>query len=214
MDSIRVKLRAETIKLDGLLAFYVVFASTNIDLDRRTLIEATETGWWYSSQLAGQKRIVVFHTDDCDPSAKMARKPDAFLDMLHKDTTHISQTINDIDYRPMSGAGTNYPRCTAAGSSFLSPFGDQADRWCAVGDAAIAFDPLSSQGMITAIRMGCSVGIMLAKQLFPSADSKKAIDLESVKGLFDEARKDYEKKKGYFYSQSMFASAFWQRRRE
>lgn len=209
------KLGAKTVKLDGLLAFYSVFSSTDTDQDRRTLIEATETGWWYSSQLADHKRVVVFHTDDCDPAAKAARKQADFLEMLHKETTYISQTIHDVDYRPMSGTGINYPRCTAAGSSFLMPFGNQEDRWCAVGDAAIAFDPLSSQGMITALRMGCSVGNMLAKQLSaPSTLSEDPIDLESVNRLLEETRKDYEQKKQYFYNQAMFGGDFWQRRRQ
>ncbi|KAG8741250.1 hypothetical protein FRC10_003130 [Ceratobasidium sp. 414] len=209
-----MKIGAKTVKLDGLLAFYTVFSSTNVDKDSRTLIEATEVGWWYSSRLPDQRRIVVFHTDDCDPPAKAARKQDGFMDMLHRDTTHISQTISDNDYRPMSGIGAGYPRCTSAGSSFLSPFGDQEERWCAVGDAAMAFDPLSSQGMMTALRMGHSVGAMLAKQLLPANTPGDSTDVESVTELFEETRRDYELKRRYFYAQSMFEGAFWQRRRD
>ncbi|KAG8684015.1 hypothetical protein FRC08_013946, partial [Ceratobasidium sp. 394] len=212
--SVARKIGAKTAKVDGLLAFYTVFATTDVDKDSRTLLEATEIGWWYSSRLPDQRRIVVFHTDDCDPAAKAARKQDGFMDMLHRDTTYISQTIHDNDYRPMSGTGTGYPRCTSAGSSFLSPFGSQGEQWCAVGDAAIAFDPLSSQGMMTALRMGCSVGTMLAKQLLPADTSGDSMDIESVTCLFEEIRRDYELKKRYFYAQSMFDGAFWQRRRE
>ncbi|KAF8597164.1 FAD/NAD(P)-binding domain-containing protein [Ceratobasidium sp. AG-I] len=211
--SVAQKLGASTVKLDGLLAFYVVFSSTNIDQDTRTLIEATETGWWYSSLLSNQKRIVVFHTDDCDPSAKTARKQAGFMEMLHEDTSHISRTINDIDYRPMREAGVNYPRCTAAGSSFLSSFGSQEDQWCAVGDAAIAFDPLSSQGMITALRMGYSVGTMLSNQIFPSKDAAAPTDIKTIEELFGKVRSDYEQKRRYFYAQSMFEGDFWQRRK-
>lgn len=135
------------------------------------------------------------------------------MDMLHEDTTHISRTISDNDYRPLLGTGASYPRCTSAGSSFLFPFGSQSDRWCAVGDAAMAFDPLSSQGMITALRMGCSVGAMISNQLFPSMSTAPA-DVESVGKLFDEVKKDYEKKKHYFYGHSMFGGSFWQRRKD
>ena len=191
-----------------------MFSSPSPDRDHRTLIEATETGWWYTSQLAHNERVVAFHTDDCDPSSKHARKHEGFLDML-RNTTQISQIIEDSDYRLVSGIGTNYPRCTAAGSSFLEPFGDESGQWCAVGDAAIAFDPLSSQGMITALRMGCSVGIMLSKQLQQrdSDDTVESIDFNFVKTLFEDTRKDYEKKRLYFYKQSMFDGDFWQRRR-
>jgi len=206
---------AKTVKLDRLLAFYAVFHSHSHDLDHRTLIEATESGWWYTSQLAHHKRVVVFHTDDRDPSSKFVRKQEGFLDTL-RNTTHISQTIENNDYCLISDDGMNYPRCTAANSSFLEPFGDESDQWCAVGDAAMAFDPLSSQGIITALRMGCSVGIMLSKQVQHSGSSKEAVepmDLNSVKTLYEAARRDYGQKRAYFYKQSMFSSDFWQRRK-
>lgn len=201
-------------KLDGLLAFYALMGTTNADLDRRTLIEATENGWWYSSQLSDNKRVVVFHTDDQDASSKRARKQEGFLDMLQS-TIHISRIIENIDYRVISGAG--YPRCTAAGSSYLEPFGDEADQWCAVGDAAVAFDPLSSQGMITALRMGGSLGIVLARKLqqsgAPQGSTESELGLDLVRKQYEECRKDYEKKRSYFYRQSMFSSEFWQRQK-
>jgi hypothetical protein len=131
--------------------------------------------------------------------------------------THISQIIEENDYRLPSGVGTNYPRCTAANSSFLKPFGDESDQWCSVGDATIAFDPLSSQGIITALWMGCSVGITLSKQfqhLGSSTETVESINLNSVKTLYEEARKDYEEKRTYFYKQPMFNSDFWQRRKQ
>ncbi|KAF8688487.1 Tryptophan halogenase, partial [Rhizoctonia solani] len=80
---------AKTVRLDSLIAFYTVFSSTDVDPDYRTLVEATETGWWYSSQLSDQKRVVVFHTDDCDAPAKVARRLDGFMDLLHADTAYI-----------------------------------------------------------------------------------------------------------------------------
>ncbi|KAG8870726.1 hypothetical protein FRB97_009428 [Tulasnella sp. 331] len=219
--SVAHKLGAKVVKLDRLLAFYGVFSSPNLDRDRRTVIEATEDGWWYTSQLANQQRVVAFHTDDCDPVAKRARYRDGFLDLLYQTTTHVSNILELNDWRLLSGQGHAFPRCTAAGSSFMEPLGDEHERWCAVGDAAVAFDPLSSQGIITALRMGCSVGIMISKQLqlSQSTDMDKPVeagsfDLNSVKRAYLQIREDYEKKGRYFYDQSMFSSDFWLRRRE
>ncbi|KAF7974879.1 hypothetical protein HWV62_11143 [Athelia sp. TMB] len=195
--SVAHKIGAKTVKLDGMLAFYALMSTTNADLDHRTLIEATENGWWYSSQLADNRRIVAFQTDDQDPASKRARKSEGFLDML-RDTVHLSQLVEETDYRIISGAG--YPRCTAAGSSYLQPFGNEVDQWCAVGDAAVAFDPLSSQGMITALRLGGSLGIVLARKLQhldEPADPSNSSSLEIVQTQCDDCRKDYEKKRGY-----------------
>ncbi|KAF8688488.1 geranylgeranyl reductase, partial [Rhizoctonia solani] len=207
------KLGAKTVKADSLIAFYTVFSSTDVDPDYRTLVEATETGWWYSSQLSDQKRVVVFHTDDCDAPAKVARRLEGFMDLLHADTVHVSKIITDIDYRPMAGSNMSYPQCTAAGSSFLSPYGDKDSQWCAVGDAAIAFDPLSYQGMITALHMGCTVGIMLARQLSPSTELRESFNFDSIKNIFDTVRDDYEQKKQLHYARSIYDGEFWARRK-
>jgi len=157
------KLGAKTVKNDALLAFYTLFTSPIPDEDHRTLIEATETGWWYTSKLSNQTRIVVYHTDDTNPTSKRARRREGFLDLLNTDTLHISQIIEGNDYQPFSDS--NFPHCTAACTSYLEPSVDENMCWIAVGDAAMAFDPLSSQGMITALRMGFSVGKMIGRRL-------------------------------------------------
>ncbi|KAF8201994.1 hypothetical protein K438DRAFT_1965448 [Mycena galopus ATCC 62051] len=212
--SVAQKLGAKTLKIDGLLAFYALFSSSELDSDNRTFIEATETGWWYSSQLAGHKRVVVFHTDDRDPASKVARKQPGFLDMLYGDTKHISAIVDEGDYH--IDAEGNYPRCTAAGTSCLAPFGSQVDNWCAVGDAAMAFDPLSSQGIITSLRSGVAVGEMLAEELrqHHHLSTLTVGGLTSIANLYNATWEDYGKKRLYFYTQSMFNSDFWQRRRQ
>ncbi|KAG8752120.1 hypothetical protein FRC14_007332 [Serendipita sp. 396] len=211
--SVARKLGAKTIKKDALLAFYAVFKSPAEDWDHRTLIEATETGWWYTSQLANHTRIVVYHTDDTDPSSKHARKREGFLNLLYTDTTHISKTIEDNDYQIL--AESNYPRCTAACSSYLEPMTNEAECWTAVGDAAMAFDPLSSQGMITALRSGCLVGEILCQRLDGVKREEAATQTErsSIEEVFLPILSDYEKKKKLFYGLARFDGEFWMRRR-
>jgi flavin-dependent dehydrogenase len=43
--------------------------------------------------------------------------------------------------------------------------------WLAVGDAALSFDPLSSQGILTALYTGMEVGLTLLAQLSGNADA-------------------------------------------
>ena len=183
LTSFVVKLGAKVLKTDALLAFYSLFISSEDDNDHRTLIEATESGWWYTSQLAQNRRIVVYHTDDDDPSAKLARKPDGFLDLLHNQTNHISQTILGRNYN--LPPGTKFPSCTAAGSSILDPICDDVERWCAVGDAAMGFDPLSSQGIITALNAGCFIGEELAKRITMESERTGSDEICSIPDYFD-----------------------------
>ena len=49
---------------DALVGCYRVFQTTSaIDSDLSTTIESESLGWWYSSRIPGQRRVVVFFTD-------------------------------------------------------------------------------------------------------------------------------------------------------
>lgn len=200
-------------KTDKLLAFYSLFVSRDDsgDTDNRTLIEASESGWWYSSRLSHNRRVVAYHTDDDDPSAKLARTPDGFLELLHNHTHHVSGIIRGCDYE--FPPGIKFPRHTAAGSSSLDPICDETEHWCAVGDAAMAFDPLSSQGMVTALRSGCFIGEELAKRVAMESDNAGSVGIRSIPGYFEVICAKYEKEKKYHYSQARFDGEFWEKRR-
>ncbi|KXN82814.1 Putative FAD-dependent oxidoreductase LodB [Leucoagaricus sp. SymC.cos] len=203
-----LKLGAKIQKTDKLLAFYSLFVSSEDDADYRTLIEATESGWWYTSCTSHNRRIVVYHTDDDDPSAKLARTPDGFLNLLHNHTHYISQIITEHNYNFPPEA--RFPRSTAAGSSVLDPICDETERWCAVGDTAMAFDPLSSQGIITALNAGCFVGDELAKRISFGTDVPTS---DKMRSYFAAIGQKYEREKKYYYRQARFDGRFWTRRR-
>ncbi|TFK38752.1 hypothetical protein BDQ12DRAFT_651084 [Crucibulum laeve] len=214
--SLARKLGAKTIKRDTLLALYTIFHLTAgvEDPDYRTIIEASESGWWYTSQLPNSKRVVVYHTDESDPTSRIARKQDGFLNLLHSETSHISTLILEQKYDLLRDSGIQHPRCTVACSSYLEPCCDQGapSEWYAVGDAAMAFDPLSSQGMITALKMGCIVGDAIGRQLEalqPVVETRNVVDNYML------VRAKYEKEKLYFYRQvDRFNGEFWRRRQE
>jgi len=202
--SVATKIGARIITSDPLLAFYATFTSppwdslshSAVDNDHRTIIEATPNGWFYSALLSQDPctRIVAFHTLPAHPSAKCVRRRDGFLEVLHASTTHISAIIQKNDYEMSPG---RFPCCTAAGSSHLDRMCDADDRWIAVGDSAMAFDPLSSQGMMTALEMGYYVGAVLADQI---SDSKLGEDTCSeIAEMYRRTGEDYGKHRAYYY---------------
>ncbi|KAF8630506.1 hypothetical protein AX15_002877 [Amanita polypyramis BW_CC] len=198
--SVAHKIGAKTIKSDSLLAFYALFESCEEDEEHHVLIEAAESGWWYTTQLAENKRIIVYHTDDDEPPSKIARKPDGFMQLLYE-TVHVLKVVQNYGYSILE----NYPRCTAAWSSILHPLCDEEKRWCAVGDAAMAFDPLSSQGMIAALSVGCFVGELIG--------SSGGVNADSISEYHDKVGKKYEKEKKYYYGQvPRFSKKFWRKR--
>ncbi len=210
LTNLLLKLGATTLKNDKLLAFYSLFVSSGDDGDRRTLIEATESGWWYTSSLPHNRRIVVYHTDDNDPSAKLVRTPDGFLNLLHNHAHHISSIITaySYDFPP----GQKFPRSTAASSSVLDPICDNVEHWCAVGDAAMAFDPLSSQGMITALNAGCFIGEELAKRISMELEGAVSDGICSIPDYYAVLAEKYEKEKKQYYRLARFDGGFWAKR--
>lgn len=180
------------------------------DQDHRTLVEAVDAGWFYTSQLSGERRLVVYHTDGNDPSSKTARTQEGFLDLMRSQTTHISRLITTLCYEVVQEPGVSYPRHTAAYSSRLFPAEDEDARWSAVGDAAMAFDPLSSQGMLTALRAGSILGLELAHRLSGTGGPRR-----SMADVFEVIGKDYESKKALHYgSVQRFDTAFWLARKQ
>lgn len=184
------------------------------DNDHCTLIEATPDGWFYTSQVPTPSpeyttaRVVAFHTHPNHLAAKRARRLDGFMKLVQSSTTYTSSLLQKSQYE-LSSSGA-FPVCTTAGTSYLDKPYDMEERWIAVGDAAMAFDPLSSQGMMTALEMGYCVGTLLGARLLHAADKytggdvdvadvyvREAMGLEQV---FQSVRDEYQQHRAYYYT--------------
>jgi flavin-dependent dehydrogenase len=125
---------------DRLVAFSAVVPDSGPE-DHATLIESVPQGWWYTAGLPDRRRVVALLTDADTPAARSARTAEGFHSLLAA-TKHVHAAAGwaAIDERPAA---------TGANSSRLAvPYGEG---WLAAGDAALAFDPLSSQGILTAL---------------------------------------------------------------
>lgn len=116
------------------------------DRDGRTRVESVEDGWWYSVLLPSGERLVAFL---CDADADDRRR---LLD-------------GDGLWRHLAGAPQLHALCTEHGwtphgrahgaeASSVELDRTAGDHWLAVGDAALAFDPLSSKGISSALYTG------------------------------------------------------------
>jgi len=126
---------------DRLVALFAAVPAAAADVDTRTLVEAVPDGWWYTSLVPGGRRAAVLLTDaDLVPSD--GRTAAGFARALDS-TEHVRSLVT---------AGAAEPRSEPAHGSRLHP--PCGDGWLAVGDAAVAFDPISSQGIATALYTG------------------------------------------------------------
>lgn len=114
--------------------------------DATTLIEAAESGWWYAAPLPDARQVVAWFTDPDLLARAAAWRAPCWWDQLRR---------SGATWQRVAGSGFAMPgrvQILAAGSSLLPrPAGDG---WIAAGDAAAAFDPLSSHGIGSALAGG------------------------------------------------------------
>jgi flavin-dependent dehydrogenase len=122
-----------------------------------TTVEAVRDGWWYTTPLPGARRVLAYLTD-ADLWRGGPRDRCALLDETH----HIRRIAGP-------GAMTARTRVCPAGTAWAARISGEG--WLAVGDAAASFDPLSSQGLATAVLMGSRAGDAIAR-----SDPERAIE--------------------------------------
>lgn len=122
--------------------------------DSFTLVEAVANGWWYSAPLPDDQLIVVYMTDS-DLMEHSAMGQAATLFGWLDETDHTRRRVSEGSYRLLAK-----PRILPANSARLSKI--VGDRWLAVGDAAMAYDPLSSYGISSAMGAGFYAGSAVA----------------------------------------------------
>lgn len=110
-----------------------------------TQIEAESGGWWYAAPLPNGESLLAFHTDADLPEARLARDGAALLNRARA----LPMLGEALGSDAWNFAAPGY--CTAHGATLSAPAGPN---WVAVGDAALAFDPLSSQGLFNALYTG------------------------------------------------------------
>ncbi len=106
-----------------------------------TFLEAVENGWWYSSPLPGNHRLVGIFTDPPIAVRAGLGTPDGWTAALAATCHlwHLTAARPAAPLRVVSAAGHWLRPCAGPG-------------WLAVGDAALAMDPMSAAGVTSALR--------------------------------------------------------------
>jgi flavin-dependent dehydrogenase len=203
---------------DRLFAYAQWFSTAGDDDDRYTRIEAAAHGWWYSNRLPGNdgretKRLVVLHTDKDLPEARMAACRQGF-DQLLDDSKHLAPLLKARGYHPCGAI-----RGAPANGQRLRDF--CGDAWMAVGDAAQAYDPLSSQGIDKALRTASHAGHMIHYALTDCPQGTAGLDSRNAYiHQYDEQQRQlwqvYLSRRDFYYGiQSRWSDQpFWQRRQQ
>jgi flavin-dependent dehydrogenase len=200
-------LGVKRISYDQLVGFVTLFRASQslevIDQDSLTAIEAAVHGWWYTALISSGQRIVVYFTDADIQTGKLARSADGFIKLLNQ-TEHIRRKITDSQYALEEG-----PWATGANSARLERAAGNG--WLAAGDSVVSFDPLSSQGICTALYTGIKAGNALDQYLSGRRDAltQFTCEINSIYEAYLRNRTTF-----YAYEQRWPSSKFWRRRKE
>jgi flavin-dependent dehydrogenase len=190
---------------DRLIAFFSLFCQSDnaapADQDSRTLIEAGPDGWWYTVLLPSKQRVVVYLTDADLVVPRTLYTEESYLSLINC-TRHVHRCLTTYGYTIQTP-----PRGTAAHSTRLDCFTGEC--WLAVGDAALSFDPLSSQGILTALYTGMEAGLALDAQLSGGSDAiaRYGSRLATIYEAYLRNLTTY-----YSLEERWSAHTFWQRR--
>lgn len=191
--SIGIKRQVE----DKLLACWLTFPNT--EENTMSTISSSSNGWWYSSVVPNNRRVVAFHTDSDLIEKSALKTTESFLELAQENDQMkalFNRVENSIEFH-----GT-----TAANSTRLEQVA--GNKWAAIGDAALSFDPLSSQGMFNAMACAMQLKGLISEFGFTTDVSSH------YSNQVDQIWTHYLKHKALFYGaeERWKAEMFWKRR--
>jgi flavin-dependent dehydrogenase len=147
-----------------------------------TTVEAVEDGWWYTAPLPHGRRILAFHTDPDLPGRRSVNSTESLM-LQTKRAPFLRSTLEECGFSANSAA---VRWIVASGGTSWPPAGPG---WVAAGDAAIHFDPLSSQGLLNAL----FTGLASAEAADRSLEGAEPKDVEEeytslIQGIWDAYR--------------------------
>jgi flavin-dependent dehydrogenase len=184
---------------DNLIAVIKYFQFSSPVADCRTLVEASQSGWWYSAVLPNNHLVVAYMTDaDLLPRGHMS-----LADVWRSRIQDVPHTLARVD-PCVSNSST---RSIAAYSYRRNCVADT--QWLAIGDAASAFDPLSSQGISKALQSGIA-----AAKVIQASQSDSQVSLNEYAGDVEKSFDKYLQARAAYYNREKrwSDSIFWQRR--
>ena len=136
--------KAERISGPPLVAVWALGRPSGQNPPDRTFIESIEDGWWYGAYLPDNRPLAIFHTSPLH--AKQVIKDHSCWSQKLRSTRQLSKWLPMELFDSVSLGALDARSCRLE-----IPFGPG---WAACGDAALSFDPISSQGIFNALASG------------------------------------------------------------
>ena len=195
------RLGARRLMLDRLVAISVRFAGIEADRECHVLVEAVPDGWWYSAPVPGGGMVAMLMTD-----SDLCRRRGA----VSKEGWESLLAVASLTRARVERAhAVTAPIVYSAASQRLCRAKDRQP-WIAVGDAALAVDPISGSGVIRALQTAWH-GAESASALLGARNAHAIATYETGRDL--ECTRYLEERALYYAQESRWPRApFWARR--
>lgn len=158
------------------------------------IVEATSDGWWYSAPLVGGTLFTGWMTD--------------ISQLGHG--RYLDAAAASLQRAPVHARRVGAPRlCTVIGSATWAMSPGAGPGWIAIGDAALARDPIGGDGLASALRSACEAADVVERAL----DGDGAV-WSAAAGRLDEVARRYQERRLDLYRRAARrwpASTFWRR---
>lgn len=171
------------------------------DTDATTRIKSAPDGWWYSARLPDGRRVVARHG-----------LPETVAAAVRSPADHTA-ALNASGLLPWPVPPTAWlGRLCAVDAGMARTVPAAAPGWLAIGDAAIGFDPLASQGLFFALYSGVRAAETVLGARAAPADTDAW--LARYCGKIDDVFTATDRSRRYHYaSESRFAAEpYWRSR--
>jgi flavin-dependent dehydrogenase len=184
--------------LDHLVGIAAQFTGINNACEGYVMVETTNDGWWYTAPVPDGRMMAMLMTDSdlCGHS-----------DLRSRPVWHSRlESAVATRHRVARGALSWGPRVVSAISQRLRRT-EQRRPWLAVGDAALAVDPISGSGIVRALRSARAAAETTLALLEGHTERIEQYETEQECTKYLRERALY-----YGTEQRWTKSAFWQRR--
>lgn len=162
-----------------------------------TRIEAVENGWWYGAKLPNDEMLIAFYTDQETLKQTKLHQVDYWMKALNT-TVSIKDGVQEtlaIDKNIKGFLAPSFCLDKITGSN-----------WLALGDAASAYDPITSRGIYKSLTDGGYAAACISKILHNETNS-----LADFEAYISQNYSDYLLERTHYYTseQRFNKSPFW-----
>ncbi len=196
-------LGARRLAFDRLTAVTRTWKAVGVQREQYLLVETSADGWWYSAPLPGDTMIAMLMTD-ADLCRRYVLSDSAYWDArLH---------LAPCTAARIRGASPSTPARVHPAASHRLLRRDDPRPWLAVGDAALAVDPVSGSGVPRALRTA-EAATYTASQLLDRPEDAAALIVAYEDARNDEFTTYLTERASYYAMERRYRTPFWARRK-